>query len=81
MAEPEPAPAPTPAVGTKIVEITSDKLNVRVGDAQKYDSVGYVQKGDKFEWVATSPTTGWHAVRMEKRIGWVSPNYSKVVVV
>lgn len=81
VAEPEPAPAPAPAVGTKIVEITSDKLNVRVGDAQKYDSVGYVQKGDKFEWVATSPMTGWHAVRMEKRIGWVSPNYSKVVVV
>lgn len=84
--EPEPAPTPveeqpTFAVGTKIVEITTGSVNARIGDSQKYDTTGYVQKGDKFEWVATSPTTGWHAIRMEKRICWVSPNYSKVVVV
>jgi uncharacterized protein YgiM (DUF1202 family) len=84
--EPEPAPIPveeqpTFAVGTKIVEITTGSVNARIGDSQKYDTTGYVQNGDKFEWVATSPTTGWHAIRMEKRICWVSPNYSKVVVV
>ena len=84
--EPKPAPIPveeqpTFAVGTKIVEITTGFVNARIGDSQKYDTTGYVQKGDKFEWVATSPTTGWHAIRMEKRICWVSPNYSKVVVV
>jgi len=75
-----PADSGFPA-GTKIVEINANSLNARVGDSQKYDSTGYVQKGEKYEWVATSPATGWHAIRMEKRICWVSPNYSKVVVV
>lgn len=68
------------AAGTKVVTITANSLNARVGDSQKYDSVGYVNKGDKFEWIATSPATGWHAIRMAKRICWVSPNYSKVEV-
>ena len=80
--EPEPTPEnPEFAVGTKIVEITTESVNARVGDSQKYDSTGYVQKGEKYEWVATSPATGWHAIRTSKRICWVSPNYSKVVVV
>lgn len=80
--EPEPTPEnPVFAVGTKIVEITTESVNARVGDSQKYDSTGYVQKGEKYEWVATSPATGWHAIRTSKRICWVSPNYSKVVVV
>lgn len=70
--------APTTTASGKIVLITANSLNARVGDSQKYDSVGYVQKGEKYEWVATSPATGWHAIRMNKRICWVSPNYSKV---
>ena len=64
--------------GTKVVTITGDSVNARIGDAQQYDTTGHVHKGDTFEWVATSPATGWHAIRMEKRIAWVSPNYSKV---
>lgn len=75
-----PADSGFPA-GTKIVEINANSLNARVGDSQKYDSTGYVQKGEKYEWVATSPSTGWHAIRTAKRICWVSPNYSKVVAV
>ena len=71
-------PASEFAAGTKIVTITSNSVNARVGDSQKYDTTGYVTKGQTFEWVATSPTTGWHAIRMEKRICWVSPNYSKI---
>lgn len=69
------------STGTKIVEINANSLNARVGDSKKYDSVGYVQKGEKYEWVATSPVTGWHAIRMSKRICWISSNYSKVMVV
>ena len=67
--------------GTKVVEININALNVRIGDSGKFDSVGRIQKGERYEWVATSPATGWHAIRLAKRIGWVSPNYSKVVVV
>ena len=76
--KPEQTVAPVTTASGKVVTITASSLNVRVGDAQKYDSVGSVKKGEQFEWVATSPTTGWHAIRMDKRIGWVSPNYSKV---
>lgn len=68
----------TASSNVKTVVITANSLNARVGDSQKYDSVGYVQKGEKYEWVATSPATGWHAIRMNKRICWVSPTYSRV---
>ena len=70
----------TPVEGKIVVKITGDSVNVRVGDSTKYESVGRANKGDAFEWVATSGT-GWLAIRMEKRIGWVSPKYSKVVEV
>lgn len=74
-----PDPVVTP--GAKTVLITVDSVNYRVGDAQKYSTMGRLNKGDRFEWVATSPVTGWHAIRMEQRICWVSPKYSKVEVV
>jgi len=64
----------------KVVTITANSLNARVGDSQKYDSIGSVKKGEKYEWVATSPTTGWYAIRMDERICWVSPNCSKLEV-
>lgn len=67
--------------GTKVVQIMAKSVNARVGDSQKYDKTCYVNKDDAFEWVATSPATGWHAIRMKKGIRWVSPKYSKVVVV
>lgn len=79
--EPVVVPEPVPAPGVKTVVITADSVNYRVGDAQKYCTMGHVRKGDRFEWVATSPATGWHAIRMEQRICWVSPKYSKVEVV
>lgn len=63
--------------GTKIITITANSVNARVGDSTKYDTTGHLHKGDVLEYVATSPT-GWHAGRTEKRIVWVSPKYSKV---
>lgn len=81
--EPKPAVPNTTAwpAGTKIVEITAKSVNARVGDSTKYGSTGYVQNGETYEWVGTSPTSGWHAIRMPNRICWVSPKYSKVVAV
>ena len=80
-AEPEQTEMELPVASAKqMVVITSNNVNARIGDSQSFDSVGHVQKGDSFEWVATSPATGWHAIRMAKRICWVSPNYSKLVV-
>ena len=63
--------------GTKIVTITGNSVNKRVGDSTKYGTTGYVNKGDTFEYVATSPT-GWFAIRLKDRICWVSNKYAKV---
>lgn len=71
---PEQTVAPN---GTKIITITANSVNARVGDSTKYGTTGHLQKGTTLEWVATSPT-GWHAGRTKDRIVWVSPKYSKV---
>lgn len=87
----EPAPVtPVPAesspstgadsafpAGTKIVTITGNSVNKRLGDSAKYGTTGHVNKGDVFEYVATSPT-GWLAIRLKDRICWVSNRYAKV---
>ena len=77
--EEEPIEPEQPVVpeGTKVITITANSVNARVGDSTKYDTTGHLHKGDVLEYVATSPT-GWHAGRTEKRIVWVSPKYSKV---
>ncbi len=84
--EPVPAPAEPPVqtkpdsafpAGTKIVTITRNSVNKRVGDSTKYGTVGHANKGDVFEYVATSPT-GWFAIRLKDRICWVSDKYAKV---
>lgn len=81
-AETQPEDAtPVSSASGKLVRITANSLNARIGDSQKYNSVAYVRKGEKYEWVATSPITGWHAIRLDKQICWVSPNYSTVEVV
>lgn len=63
--------------GTKIVTITGNAVNRRVGDSTQYGTTGRVHKGDTFEYVATSPT-GWYAIRLHDRICWVSNKYAKV---
>lgn len=65
--------------GTQIVSIIGNSVHARVGDSTKYSSIGYVAKGDVYEYVATSPT-GWLAIRMGNRIAWVSNKYAKVGV-
>lgn len=63
--------------GTKIVTITGNSVNIRVGDSTKYASAGHAKKGDTFEYVATSPS-GWVAIRAKDRICWVSNKYTKL---
>ena len=83
---PAPAPEELPVqtepdsafpAGTKIVTITGNSVNKRVGDSTKYGTTGHVNKDDTFEYVATSPT-GWFAIRLKDRICWVSNKYAKV---
>ena len=56
-----------------------DQLNARIGDAQRFESAAKVDKGSVWEYVATSIATGWHAIRVDDKVLWVSPNYSKVL--
>lgn len=65
--------------GTKIITITANAVNVRVGDSTEYGTVGKLNKGDTLEYVATAPN-GWHAGRYTDRIVWVSNRYSAVSV-
>lgn len=73
----ETTPALPFPVGTKIVTITGDSVNVRLGDSMDYGSTGRVDKGTVLAYVATS-TTGWYAVRKDDRILWVSNEFSKI---
>ena len=70
-------PDSTFSAGTKIVIITGNSVNKRVGDSRKYDTTGHAGKGDTFEYVATSPT-GWLTIRLKDRICWVSNKYAKI---
>ena len=75
--KPDPEPDPEFKPGTKVVTITGNSVNIRVGDSTKYKSLGYAYKGNRFEYVATSPT-GWNAIRYQDCICWVSDTYSTV---
>ena len=60
------------------VHVMASAVNLREGDAKKYGSIGRVSKGSVYPWVATSAETGWYAIRLAKRIAWISPEYSEV---
>lgn len=62
--------------GKRIV-ITKNKVNKRIGDGTNFKSLGFVNKGDTFAFIATS-TNGWHAIYTDDQICWVSPDFSKV---
>ncbi len=74
---PTPAPAAQPASG-KRVYITARNVNIRAGNGKEFSSLGHAQAGDSFPWVATAEN-GWHAIRADKSVRWVSGEFSKVV--
>ena len=65
------------ADGKKYVTITGAKVNLRAGDSTAYNKITTVSKGAKFEHVATAHN-GWHAIRYNSTIAWVSHNYSSL---
>lgn len=63
----------------KIVRTTADRVNARSGNGKEYSAIGQiVAKGTSFPWVATA-VNGWHAIKFNERVLWVSPEYSEVV--
>lgn len=65
--------------GVKYVKVTGGSVNIRSGDSTKYGKIATLKKGAKYEYVATSVTTGWHAIRYDGKIAWISNKYSSIV--
>lgn len=65
----------------KRVVIVSEgsKVNIRVGNASGYSRISSVAPGTTFEYVATAEN-GWHAVVVGAKVGWVSGDYSKLLL-
>ena len=64
--------------GKKYVTVTGGSVNIRSGDSTKYGKIATLKKGAKYEYVASSVSTGWHAIRYDGKIAWISNNYSSV---
>lgn len=64
--------------GKKYVTVTGASVNIRSGDSTKYGIIATLKKGAKYEYVASSVSTGWHAIRYDGKIAWISDNYSTV---
>lgn len=64
--------------GKKYVTVTGANVNIRSGDSTKYGKVATLKNGAKYEYVATSVSTGWHALRYDGKIAWISHKYSTV---
>lgn len=66
-----------PPVG-KHVCATGDSVNVRTGPSTAYTIITRVNKGDTMPYVATAEVSGWHAVEVCGKIGWISGKYAEV---
>lgn len=62
---------------SKEVIVTTDKVNIRVGNDLKYERIKQVSRGSKFPWVATAEN-GWHAIDLGNQVCWISGKYSKI---
>lgn len=62
----------------KMMIVAKVNVNVRSGDATTFTKLGSVKTGECLEWVATAEN-GWHAVRYNGKVGWVSGEYTRMV--
>lgn len=61
----------------KVVIVTGDTVNVRYGPSTNYNSITRVKKDTKLPYVATAEGSGWFAVEINGKVGWISNNYSR----
>ena len=72
-----PAPAEIPLPNVEVVTKNGGSVNLREGDGTSYNIVTQAETGTKYPYVATAEN-GWHAVRAEDKILWISGEYSKL---
>ena len=81
---PAPDDAEKPTVpddtGSKKVQIVSKsgRVNIRKGNALTFARINSANDAMTFPWIATA-TNGWHAIKVHNVVGWVSPDFSKIV--
>ena len=77
--QPEPPDVEKPPVsGTVVIVSEGGKVNIREGNGLTYGRITQLAPGTICPYVATAEN-GWHAVAVGKRVGWVSPEYSRVI--
>ena len=64
--------------GVKYVKVTGGSVNIRSGDSTGFSKIATLKNGAKYEYVATSVKTGWHAIRYDGKIAWISNKYSSL---
>lgn len=78
-AQPEPPDAEKPSVsGTVVIVSDGGKVNVREGNGLTYGRITQLEPGTTCPYIATAEN-GWHAVVVGRRVGWVSPEYSRII--
>lgn len=67
----------TPVIPGKKIIIRSNggNVNLRIGNGTEYEKVFSAENGSAFPYVATAEN-GWHAVKGEKAVWWVSGDYA-----
>ena len=77
--QPEPPDAEKPPVsGTVVIVSEGGKVNIREGNGLTYGRITQLAPGTTCPYVATAEN-GWHAVVVGRRVGWVSPEYSRII--
>ena len=57
--------------------IATANVNIRVGNGKEYEKVALLPKDESLLWIASSDN-GWHAVKYDNHVYWVSGEFSKV---
>ena len=77
--QPEPPDVEKPPVsGTVVIVSEGGKVNIREGNSLTYGRITQLAPGTTCPYVATAEN-GWHAVAVGRRVGWVSPEYSRII--
>ena len=67
-----------PVSGTVVIVSEGGKVNIREGNSLTYGRITQLAPGTTCPYVATAEN-GWHAVVVGRRVGWVSPEYSRII--
>ena len=66
-----------PDAPVQYVLVTGGTVNLRCGPGLEYDIHTVVRRGARLVWIATAQN-GWHAVRSDCLVGWLSPKYTEL---